>query len=96
MKDTGKKDLAIIHRAGDTRTCGAITIASQSKLTIGSQAAALVGDLETHSLGAFNSNGRNITFGGKSLIGVGDTAVADGSGHTNTQAATGFSKMTIS
>jgi uncharacterized Zn-binding protein involved in type VI secretion len=88
--------LAIIHRNGDTRACGAATIASQSKLTFGGQAAALQGDVESHSGGAFNNSGRPITYQGKTLIAVGDSAAADVPLHNNTQAATGFAKVTTS
>jgi uncharacterized Zn-binding protein involved in type VI secretion len=88
--------LAIVHRNNDLRDCGASTIASQSKLSIGGQPVALVGDVESHGDGAFNPNGVTVTFSGKSLIRVGDSATVDSLLHADTQAVTGFSKFSIS
>lgn len=87
--------MAIIHRNNDIRTCGALTIASQSKFTIGGQACALVGDVESHGGGAFLTNGVKMTIGGKSVIRIGDAADTDNALHPNPAAATGFSKMTV-
>lgn len=88
--------MAIVHRNNDLRSCGASTIASQSKLSIGGQPVALVGDVESHGHGAFIANGVKVTFQGKSLIRIGDSANPDDATHVNTQAATGFAKLTIS
>ena len=84
-----------MHRNADLRSCGAATIASQSKMSVGGQPVALVGDVESHGHGAFITNGVKVTFQGKSIIRIGDSANIDDALHSNTQAATGFAKMTI-
>ena len=88
--------MALIHRNDDARTCGATTIASQSKLTFAGEAAALEGDIETHGAGQFNPSGRKVTFQGKTLICIGDSAVTDSLLHPNPAAASGFAKASIS
>jgi uncharacterized Zn-binding protein involved in type VI secretion len=88
--------MAVIHRNSDLRTCGASTIASQSKVTVGGQAVARVGDVESHGGGAFNENGRKVSIDGIHVVCIGDSAVTDSLLHPDPAAATGFAKLTIS
>jgi uncharacterized Zn-binding protein involved in type VI secretion len=88
--------MPLIHRNNDSRSCGALTIASQTKVSVAGQAVALVGDVESHGGGAFNENGRKVSIDGIHVVCVGDSAATDSLLHPNPSAATGFSKFSVS
>lgn len=70
--------MAISHRNGDARVCGASTIASQSFVTIDGQPWAVQGDGNTDGGGALIASQTFVTINGIPVILLGDTAAPDG------------------
>ena len=68
-----------IHRDGDSRACGATTVATQDTVKAGGQFVAVNADTNSHGGGAINASGtKNVFIGGKLVSNVGDPAGADG------------------
>lgn len=91
--------MALLHRNNDLRECGATTIVTgQSTVFAGGELVAVVGDQCSHDDGAFLDNVRTIFINSLRVIGVGDDAEDDQEGedgHTNTNAFTGISTISI-
>ena len=88
--------MALLHRNNDLRECGATTIVTgQSTVFAGGELVAVVGDESSHDGGAFLDNVRTIFINSLRVIGVGDDAEDDGDGHTDTNASTGISTISI-
>jgi hypothetical protein len=67
-----------IHRHGDSRACGATTVATQDTVKAGGEFVAVNADPNTHGGGAINASGtKNVFIGGKLVSNVGDPAGAD-------------------
>ena len=67
-----------VHRDTDVRSCGALTISSQSKnVYVNGLLWAIEGDTETHGDGQLIASVKNIFIGGKRIIIKGDSAAPD-------------------
>ena len=67
-----------IHRDGDSRACGATTVATQTTVKAGGENVAVSGDPNSHGGGAINASGtKNVFIGGVLVSNVGDPAGAD-------------------
>ena len=92
----------IIHRHGDSRACGAITVVSgQSTVYAGGQLVAVDGDPNSHGDGALIAATNNVFINGKMVVNVGDSAVPDslcipvGGAHCAPSATGGLSTVSV-
>lgn len=65
------------HRHGDSRSCGATTVASQSTVLVNSKAWSVSGDSNSHGGGALTSSVTNVFINGKAVCVAGDTGAVD-------------------
>lgn len=93
---------AQIHRNNDLRLCGAVTIASETFVTVDGQAVAVENDQNSHGGGnLIAGNGNYIKINNKSVIVVGDSAAPDGlcatlgGAHCAPSATTGADFVTV-
>lgn len=94
--------MTAIHRDGDSRDCGAKTIASgQSTVFAGGKLISVDGDGNTDGGGALTTSHGSITINGKGIIVVGDSAAPDalcpipGGDHCAPNAKSGFGTVTV-
>lgn len=81
-----------VHRDGDHRACGAVTIVTgQSNVYMNGKLVAVEGDLCSHGHGALiaSNNGSKLFINGKQVITIGATAEPDDLSHTDTQPTEG-------
>jgi uncharacterized Zn-binding protein involved in type VI secretion len=95
--------MAISHRNGDSRACGATTIVSgQNFVTVDGALWSVDGDNNTDGGGSLHTTHSWITIAGKGIIVVGDNADGDslcpipGGAHCDPYAASGDSLITVS
>lgn len=95
--------MAISHRHGDSRACGASTVvAGQDFVTVDGQLWAVAGDPDSHGGGELNNSQSYIQIGGKLVILVGDSAAPDslcipvGGAHCSPSATSGSSLINVS
>ena len=65
------------HRNGDSRSCGATTVASQSTVLVNGKAWAVDGDSNSHGGGSLTSSISNVLIGGKPVCVSGDVGAVD-------------------
>ena len=75
-----------IHTKDMARACGAVTVTSNGnqRVKANSKIVAVVGDTNSHSAGAFNTNNSKRVYSGGILVinHTPDTAAVDGAGHS--------------
>lgn len=70
--------MAICHRNGDSRACGAATVVQgQNFLSVDGQLWSVDGDPDSHGGGALHTTHSWLTINGKGIIVVGDSASPD-------------------
>ena len=88
--------MANSHRNGDSRSCGATTIASgQLFVKINGQAWAVEGDKDSHGDGALIATQSYVKINGTKVILVGDNAYPDDAHHINPSAASGDATVKV-
>jgi hypothetical protein len=94
--------MAISHRNGDARVCGASTIVEgQGFVTINGQLWSVDQDPESHGGGNINTSNAWLTISGKGIIVVGDSSGADnlcipiGPPHCSPSSASGDSMVVV-
>lgn len=70
--------MSAVHRNGDSRKCGAVTVSSQSRnVFVNGKLWAIQGDQNSHGAGSLIEGTNNIYIGGIPVINLGDNASPD-------------------
>lgn len=88
--------MAAIHRHGDLRDCGATTIVSgQSNVYVNGVLVSVNQDQNTHGAGQLTASSNQVYVNNKLVVDVGDDALEDDEGDTDTQSSSGSSNVFV-